>query len=70
MNESANARATAEEEFLTAEELREWLRLGKTKTEELLRSSTIPSYRIGRRRIIKRADVLAWLEENRFRPGE
>lgn len=52
------------------EQLRQWLGLGKTKTFELLNAPDgIPHYRIGRKIIVRRRDVEAWLEEHRYRPG-
>lgn len=57
-------------EWFTTDELVHWLGLGRTKTYEMLRSGEIPSYKIGRVRRIRRQDVEAWLERNRFRPGE
>jgi excisionase family DNA binding protein len=57
------------EQLMSSEELRRWLGLGKTKTQELLQSGAIPSYRIGRRRIIRCQDVERFLEENRYEPG-
>ena len=53
-------------EWFSAEELRRWLGLGKTKVQELLQTGEIPSYRIGRVRRIRRADVEYFLELNRF----
>ena len=55
--------------WMTTEELIGWLKLGRTKTNSLLRNAEIPSYMIGRVRRIKRADVEAWLERNKYRPG-
>jgi excisionase family DNA binding protein len=57
-------------EWFTTDELVGWLGLGRTKTYEMLRSGEIPSYKIGRLRRIRRQDVEAWLERNKFRPGE
>ena len=57
-------------EMLTTDELIRWLGLGRTKVYELLRSGEIPSYKIGRVRRIRRQDVEAWLERNRYRPGD
>jgi excisionase family DNA binding protein len=58
-----------EQEWFSAEELRRWLGLGKTKVQELLQSGEIPSYRIGRLRRIRRADVERFLERNRTESG-
>ena len=57
-------------EWFTTDELVRWLGLGRTKTYEMLQSGEIPSYKIGRVRRIRRQDVEAWLESNKFRPGE
>lgn len=57
-------------DWYSPDELWQWLGLGRTKTYELLRSGSIPSYRIGRFRRIRRQDVEAWLERNRYRPGD
>ncbi len=59
-----------ESDLLTVEELISWIRLGRTRTHELLRSGELPSYKLGRRRVIARRDVEAWLEQNRAKPGE
>jgi excisionase family DNA binding protein len=56
-------------EFMSSEDVRRWLGLGKTKTQELLQSGTIPSYRIGKIRRVRRRDVELWLEQNRHEPG-
>ncbi|MBA2375903.1 MAG: excisionase family DNA-binding protein [Actinomycetota bacterium] len=53
-------------EFYSVEELRCWLGLGRTKTFELLNSpGGIPNYRVGKRILVRRQEVLAWLEEHR-----
>ena len=46
-----------EHEFLSPEELRVWLGIGRTKCYEILSHNEIPSYKIGKVRRIKRADV-------------
>ncbi len=57
-------------DFCSAEELRRWLGLGRTKTFELLNAPDgIPHYRIGRKIVIRRCEVLAWLEDRRFHLG-
>ncbi len=57
-------------EFYSSEDLRHWLGLGRTKIFELLNAPDgIPNYRVGRKIVIRRRDVEAWLEENRYRPG-
>lgn len=58
-----------QKEWLSTDDLVRWLGCGRTKAYELLRSGEIPSYRWGRRRLIRRRDVEAWLEANRYVPG-
>jgi excisionase family DNA binding protein len=57
--------AQVEQEWYTVNELQRWLRLGRSKTYELIQTGEIPSYRIGRIVRIRRQDVETWLEENR-----
>jgi excisionase family DNA binding protein len=53
------------QDLMTVDEVIRWLRLGRTRTNELLRSGAIPSYKIGRRRLVRRADVEMWLQEHK-----
>jgi DNA binding domain, excisionase family len=48
-------------DFISAEELSEWLMLGRTRTWELLAGGEIPSYKIGRLRRIRKVDVERYL---------
>ena len=57
-------------DLLTVDEVVRFLRLGRTRTNELLRSGEISSYKLGRRRLVHRRDVEAWLEQNKFRSGK
>jgi excisionase family DNA binding protein len=59
-----------QEELLTVEEVRLWLRLGRTRLNELLQSGELPSFKIGRRRFVRRGDAMEWLERYRYHPGE
>jgi excisionase family DNA binding protein len=59
-----------QEELLTVEEVRLWLRLGRTRLNELLQSGELPSFKVGRRRFIRRGDVPQWLQQYRYHPGE
>jgi len=61
---------TEQKEWFTTDELVRWLGLGRTKAYEMLRTGEIPSYKIGRIRRIRRGDVEAWLERNKFESGE
>jgi excisionase family DNA binding protein len=57
-----------QKEWLTVSELYAWLPLGRTKVYALLQSE-IPNYRVGRKIMVRRQDVEAWLEKNHYRPG-
>ena len=57
-------------DLLTVDEVLRWLRLGRTRTNELLRSGEIPSYKVGRRRLVRRGDVEAWLLDQRYEPAK
>jgi excisionase family DNA binding protein len=61
-------------DVLTPEEVAAYLRLGRTYTFNLLTSGEIPSWKEGRRRLVRRADVAAFVErrldaENRIDAG-
>jgi excisionase family DNA binding protein len=60
----------ATDELLTVDELIRWLRLGRTRTNELLRSGSIRSYKIGRRRLVRQQDVMRFLAAQEYHPGE
>lgn len=60
----------SEREFLTPTEAAELLRCGRTKIYEILGSGSLVSYRVGKKRIVKRAEVLRWIAEQRYEPGE
>lgn len=59
----------SEREFLTPAEAAELLRCGRTKIYEILGTGSLVSYRVGKKRIVKRADVLRWIAEQRCEPG-
>jgi excisionase family DNA binding protein len=59
-----------QEELLTVDEVRLWLRLGRTRLNELLQSGELPSFRVGRRRFIRRGAVPKWLQQYRYHPRE
>lgn len=52
-------------EFLSPDEMAKLLSLGRTTSYKILRDGEIKSYKIGRRRIIARRDIEAWLEQQR-----
>ncbi len=66
----AQTKIPEQEELLTVEEVRLWLRLGRTRLNELLQSGELPSFKVGRRRFIRRGDVPRWLERHRYQPEE
>ena len=57
-------------DFISAEELGQWLMLGRTRTWELLAAGEIPSYKIGRLRRIRKVDVEKYLEDRKYVPGD
>ncbi len=71
LNEETQVRKDSEPvgELLSPRQLQEWRGLGKTKIFELLAAGEIPSYKIGKRRIICRSEVERWLEGCRYTPG-
>ncbi len=69
MEQETTAKA-AEREFISPDELCEWLGLGRTLVFSVLLTGELSSYKVGRRRLIRREDVLSWLEANKYRPGE
>ena len=58
-----------EQELLTVEETIRFLRLGRTRVNEMLRSGEIPSLKIGRRRLVRRRDLERWLDEQVYASG-
>jgi excisionase family DNA binding protein len=56
--------------FLSPRELQELLGCGRTYCYDILARNEIPSYKVGRLRRIKLADVERWLEENKYCPGK
>jgi excisionase family DNA binding protein len=59
---------TPAKEVLSPAELQKMLPIGRTKVYSLLSAGSIPSYKVGRLRLIKKADVWRWLEENKYTP--
>ena len=67
--EGAMMETNQQQEILTVDELIHWLRLGRTRTNELLRSGSIPSFKIGRRRLVRGADLGEWLQAHKAGPS-
>jgi len=65
-----NRQATGNDEILTAREVQELLKIGRTKLWELTRQNIIPAYRVGQGKRsglrYKRSELLAWLDQNRI----
>ena len=57
-------------ELLTVDETIRVLRLGRTRVNEILRSGELASYKLGRRRLVRRTDIEAWIERHKDQPGE
>jgi excisionase family DNA binding protein len=56
-------------EVLTVNEVCELLKLGRTVVNSYLWNGTLPSLKIGRRRLVLRSDLQQFLEEHRDAPG-
>jgi excisionase family DNA binding protein len=63
-------RFPAEDEILTSEEARRFLKIGRTKLWDLTKKNLIPAYRVGEGRTsglrYKRSELLRWLDNNRI----
>ena len=59
-----------ETEWMSPEEMRQWLGVGRTKCYELISREEIPSYRIGKLHRIKKIDVERWLENHKSPEGD
>lgn len=57
-------------DLLTVDETIRFLRLGRTRVNHMLRSGELPSYKLGRRRLVKRRDLEKFLEAHEYAPGE
>ena len=57
-------------DLLTVDETIRALRLGRTRVNEILRSGDLVSYKLGRRRLIRREDIEVWLERHKVESGE
>ena len=51
-----------EPEFLRPLEVAEFLRCGRGKAYEIMRSGGVRTYTVGRNKLVKRSDLLAWLD--------
>ena len=57
-------------ELLTVNETADLLRLGRTRTNELLWTGALRSIKVGRRRLVRAQDVQQFLAEHEFSPGQ
>jgi excisionase family DNA binding protein len=56
---------TEQPELLTVDETIRTLRLGRTRVNEILRSGDLPSYKLGRRRLVRSRDIEEWLQRHK-----
>jgi excisionase family DNA binding protein len=56
-------------EVLTVNEVCEALKLGRTLVNSYLWDGTLPSLKIGRRRLVLKSDLEQFLQEHRDTPG-
>ena len=59
-----------QQELLTVEETIRFLRLGRTRVYEMLRSGELPSIKIAHRRLVRREDLSRFLKEHEYRLGD
>jgi excisionase family DNA binding protein len=57
-------------DLLTVDETIQILRVGRTTVNELLWSGALPSIKLGRRRLVRRADLERFLAAHEYLPGE
>ena len=57
-------------ELLTVDETIRVLRLGRTRVNDILRSGELASYKLSRRRLVRRTDIEAWLERHKDQSSE
>ncbi len=57
--------STEGSKLMTVEETIRALRLGRTLVNQILRDGTLPSYKIGRRRLIRRQDLERFIQQHR-----
>ena len=57
-------------DLLTVDETIRVLRLGRTRVNEILRSGELPSYKLGRRRLVRRQDLERFLKAHEYVPGQ
>jgi excisionase family DNA binding protein len=59
-----------EDIFISPDDVMRYLKIGRSMCYELLADGTIPSYRVGRLRRVKKSDIAAWLDTRRYAPWE
>jgi excisionase family DNA binding protein len=67
--ETQNEHQQGHAEVMTVNEVCEALRLGRTVVNSYLWDGTLPSLKVGRRRLILRSDLEQFLQEHRYTPG-
>jgi excisionase family DNA binding protein len=64
------ARTEQPERLLSVDEVIEILGVGRTSVNGYLWSGELPSYKIGRRRMVRPEDLETFIREHRYVPGE
>ncbi len=59
-----------ERTYLSSREAMQYLNVGSTKFWSLVYGLALPSYRVGRLHRFRRADLDAFMEANKYLPGE
>ena len=67
-----DVRDTGEEqrEWMSPTEVAEWLGLARSKVYDLIYRGCFKSYKIGKRRLIRRSDLLAYIESQAYEPAD
>lgn len=56
--------AREEEEWLTVREMRDYMRVGRTKAYELVRDGDVRTYRLGRKILVSRSSIDGYIRVN------
>lgn len=59
-------------ELMDLREVADYLGCGRSQSYKIIQPGpqALPAYRCGRKILIKRGELEAWLEKNRYRPNE
>ncbi len=61
---SAGAESPREGEWLTVREMRDYMRVGRTKAYDLIRDGDVATYRLGRKILVSRSSIDGYIKVN------